>query len=101
MVKQKKQTSFTYNVIFVEFQATAPVDISEVSCGKFEDIQLERLLHKDNVVLRHAKAVEVAWVQGGAERNGANLFHLPQGWLIIPFICNKNCIYCDDLVFLS
>lgn len=65
MVKQKKQSrSFAHSVIFVKFQATAPVDISEISCGQSEDIQLEGLLHKDNVVLRHAKAVVVAWVQG-------------------------------------
>lgn len=74
---------FAYNVISVEFQAAAPVDISEVGCGQFEDIQLEGLLHKDNVVLRHAEAVEVARVQGRAEGNRANLFHLPEGWLFL------------------
>lgn len=76
---------FAHHVIFVEFQATAPVDASEVRRGQVENIQLEGLLHKDDVVLRHAKAVEVAWVQSGAKGNGANLLQLTEGWLI--FFC--------------
>lgn len=80
--------SFAHNVILVEFKAAAPVDISEVSCGQFDDVQFEGLLHEDDVVLRHAKAVEVAREQGGAERNGANLFHLAEGWLLLFFIYN-------------
>lgn len=87
-ILDKNRRHFAHNVIFVKFQAAAPVNISEVSCGQFEDIQLEGLLHKDNVILRHAEAVEVARTQGGAERNGANLFHLPEGWLRLLFIWN-------------
>lgn len=59
----------TYGIVFIVFEAAAPADPSEVGGGQFEDVQLERLLNKHDVVLSHAKAVEVSREQGGAERN--------------------------------
>lgn len=52
-----------HNVIVVELKAVAPVGPPHVGCAQLEYVQFERLLHKDYVVLCHAKAVKVAWVQ--------------------------------------
>lgn len=59
----------THDVILVELEAVAPVDSPEVGRAQLENVQLEGLLHEHDVVLSHAEAVEVAWVQRGAERH--------------------------------
>lgn len=72
----------TYGVVLVEFQAASPGDAPEVGRGQFEDVQFERLLHEHDVVFGHPEAVEVAGKQGGADRDGADLLHLPQRRLL-------------------
>lgn len=62
-------TILTHDVILVKLETVAPVDPSEVGRAQLENVQLEGLLHEHDVVLRHAEAVEVAWVQRGAERH--------------------------------
>lgn len=59
----------THDVILVELEAVAPVDPPEVGRAQLENVQLEGLLHEHDVVLSHAEAVVVAWVQRGAERH--------------------------------
>lgn len=58
------KTSFraqaSYVFIRTEFQAAGPVDAPHVCSGHLQDIQFERLLNEDEVVLRNAKAVVVA-----------------------------------------
>lgn len=80
----------TYDVVLIKLEAGSPVDPSEVGRGQFEDVQFERLLHEHDVVLGHAKAVEVARVQRGAERNGTHLLHLFQRHLLALFTWNKH-----------
>lgn len=79
----------TYHIILIKFEAASPVDPPEVGSGKFDNIQFERLLHKHNVVLSHAKAVEVAWKKWGAKRDWTDLLHFPQRWLFVIFIWNS------------
>lgn len=49
-----------YIFLGAEFQAAGPVDPPHVRRGHLDDVQLERLLDEDEVVLRHAEAVVVA-----------------------------------------
>lgn len=79
----------TYDVVLVELEAASPGDTSEVGRGQFDDVQFERLLHEHDVVLGHSEAVEVAWKQGGAKWDGADLLNLPQRRFVTAFIRNK------------
>lgn len=73
----------TYDVVAVEFQAAPPVDAPEVGGGQSDDVQLQRLLHKHDVVVSHAEAVEVTREQSGAKRERADLLDLPQSRLLV------------------
>lgn len=76
----------TYGVVLIEFEAAPPGDASEVGGGQFQDVQFEGLLHEHDVVLGHPEAVEVAGIQSGAERNGADLLDVPQRRLLAVFL---------------
>lgn len=78
---------FTHNVILVELEAAAPVDSPEVGRAQLKDVQFKGLLHKHDVILRHAEAVVVAWVQCGAERHRAQLLHVTERCLPAVFTC--------------
>lgn len=75
-----------YNVVLIKFKAASPAEASEVGSGQLDDVQFVGLLHKHDVVFRHAEAVEVAGEQGGAKRDGADLLDLPQRRLLASLI---------------
>jgi len=75
-----------YIFLRAEFQATRPVDAPHVRSGHPEDVQFERLLDEDKVVVCHAKAVVVAGRQQGATGNCANHLHVLQCRDILAFV---------------
>lgn len=79
----------TYNVVLIKREAVPPGDSSKVGCYKFDDIQFEGLLHKHDVVLGHAEAVEVAREQSGPNRDRTELLYLPQSQLFGFFTWNR------------
>lgn len=76
----------TYIIILIKFEAASPGDPPEVGGGEFNNVQFEGLLHKHDVVLSHAEAVEVAREQRRAKRDRADLLHFPQCRLFRVFI---------------
>lgn len=82
----KPNRNWTYTVFLIKFEAAPPVDPSEVGGCQFHYVQFEGLLHEHDVVVRHAEAVEVARIQSGSERNGADLLNLSQSRFLRVFI---------------
>lgn len=76
----------TYIVFLVKFEAAPPIDSSEIGSCQFHNVQFEGLLHKHNVVLSHAKAVEVAGIESRSERNRTDLLNFSQGQFFGVFI---------------
>lgn len=58
-----------YIVLRTEFQAACPVDSPHVGSGHLEDVQFQRLLDEDEVVVRHAEAMVVAGCEQRAAGN--------------------------------
>lgn len=75
-----------YILIRAEFQAARPVDSPHVGSGHPEDVQFERLLDEDEVVVRHAEAVVVAGREQGATGNCADHLHILQCGDILVFV---------------
>lgn len=67
-----------YIFLGAEFQAASPVDPPHVRRGHLDDVQLERLLDEDEVVLRHAEAVVVAGCEQRAAGNRGDHLHVLQ-----------------------
>lgn len=67
-IKAIKRTA-PYIFIRVVLHAAGPVHSPHVGGGHLENVQLERLLDEDDVVVRHAEAVVVA---GREERAAGN-----------------------------
>lgn len=70
MILIETQTAVTpYIVLRTEFEAARPVDSPHVCSGHLEDVQFERLLDEDEVVVRHAEAMVVAGCEQRAAGN--------------------------------
>lgn len=59
-IKHSTHSVTPYIFLRAEFQAARPVDSPHVRSGHLEDVQFERLLDEDEVVVGHAEAVVVA-----------------------------------------
>lgn len=81
-----KAINETYVFLRAELQAARPVDPSHVRRGHLEDVQFERLLDEDEVVVRHAKAVVVAGCEQGATGDCADHLHVLQCGDILVFV---------------
>lgn len=74
-----RQTTVTpYVFLGAEFQARCPVDSPHVCSGHLEDVQFERLLDEDEVIVRHAEAVVVAGREQRAAGNCAGHLNILQ-----------------------
>lgn len=76
----------TYIFLGAELQAACPVDSPHVCSGHLEDVQFERLLNEDEVVVSHAEAVVVAGREEGAAGNRADHLHILQCGDILAFV---------------
>ena len=66
-------------VLPVEGQAGSPAHAPNVGCGHLEDVQLERLLEENDVVLADSEAVVIARGEEGAGSDGAEDLRVLQG----------------------
>lgn len=79
----------TYIFIGAELQAACPVDSPHVCSSHLEDVQFERLLNEDQVVVRHAKTVVVTGRKEGAAGNRADHFHILQCRHILALVLTR------------
>lgn len=70
-----------YLALPVESQAGSPVHSPAVRSCHLDNIQIERLLEKNYVVLCEPEAVVVAWGEEGVGVNGADHLRVLQGTL--------------------
>lgn len=75
-----------YIFLRTELQTARPVDSPHVRCGHPDDVQFERLLDEDEVVVRHAEAVVVAGGQQGAAGDRADHLGILQGRHVLAFV---------------
>lgn len=75
-----------YIFLGAELQAARPVHPPHVRSGHLEDVQFQRLLHEDEVVVGHAEAVVVAGREQGAAGNRADHLHILQCRHILAFV---------------
>lgn len=68
-----------YLVLPVEGQAGSPAHTPNVSRGHLEDVQLERLLEENDVVLADSEAVVIARGEEGVGGDGAEDLRVLQG----------------------
>lgn len=68
------------------FHAARPVDTPHVRSGHLEDVQFQRLLDEDEVVVSHAEAVVVAGREQRAAGNGADHLCILQHRHILAFV---------------
>lgn len=81
-----RQVSFTYVVFGAELQAARPVDPPHVCGGHAHNVQFERLLNEDEVVVGHAEAVVVARREEGATGDRAQDLHVLQCRDVLAFV---------------
>lgn len=85
-INNTQAATVPYIFLGAELQTARPVDSPHVRGGHPEDVQFERLLNEDEVVLRHAEAVVVAGCEHGAAGNRAHHLHIFQCKGILTFV---------------
>lgn len=81
----RRFTPTTYILFRAELQAARPVHSPHVGSRHLENVQFERLLDEDEVVVRHAEAVVVAGREEGATGNRADHLRILQCGDVLAF----------------
>lgn len=82
-----RKTAVTpYIFIRAELHAARPVDSPHVGSGHLEDVQLERLLDEDDVIVCEANAVAVARCEKRPAGNSGNRLHILQSRNSLAFV---------------
>lgn len=76
-----------YTLLWTEFQAARPVDSPHVCSGHFKDVQFERLLEKDEVVVGHGKTVVVAGCEHRPAGDRGDDLYILQSRGILALVC--------------
>lgn len=82
-----------YIFLWAEFEAARPVDSPHVRSSHLEDVQFERLLEEDEVVVCHAEAVVVAGREHGTAGERGDHLHVLQSGDLLALVCRAKATF--------